>query len=84
MFMVAPSGSTKPATVGGTPISCSAVAMLVGSVALLELVEKAVMTEARAFFQKTSGLMPPRKRTSREMETAACRKRPPALASQCL
>src|SRR2546422_6048294 len=40
MHIVDPSGSTKPAILGGIFNSLSATAMLVGSVALLELVER--------------------------------------------
>src|SRR5438552_438463 len=47
MHIVDPSGSTKPAILGGIFNSLSATAMLVGSVALLELVENAVMMLAR-------------------------------------
>src|SRR5690606_27082088 len=55
MFIVAPSGSTKPAIGGGTPSSPCATAMLVGSVALLELVENAVTMLARLRFQNAMG-----------------------------
>src|SRR5207302_10908863 len=43
MHIVDPSGSTKPAILGGIFNSLSATAMLVGSVALLELVENVTM-----------------------------------------
>ncbi len=47
MFMVAPRGRTKPAIWGEMPRSRSAVSMVVGRVALLELVEKAVTITTR-------------------------------------
>src|SRR2546430_6087088 len=55
MHMVEPRGSTKPAILGGIPSSSSATAMLVGSVALLELVENAVTMLARMRLQNTTG-----------------------------
>src|ERR1043166_5336264 len=63
MHMVEPSGSTKPAIWGGILSSSSATAMLVGSVALLELVENAVMMLARMRPQKTRGESPASART---------------------
>src|SRR5438094_10669417 len=68
MHIVEPSGSTKPAICGGIFSSSSATAMLVGSVALLELVENAVTMLARTRLQKTRGERPPSRRTSTRSE----------------
>src|SRR2546425_11490440 len=69
MHMVEPRGRTKPAIFGGIFSSSSATAMLVGRVALLELVEKAVTMLARIRLQNTRGERPPSKRTNRERLT---------------
>ena len=53
MFMVVPSGSTKPA--GRMPRSSRAEASAAGSVALLELVENAVTSTGRMRRQKSIG-----------------------------
>ena len=47
MFSVAPSGSTNPAVLADTPRFSRVTWMLVGSVALLELVENAVIKIVR-------------------------------------
>ncbi len=66
MHIVEPSGSTNPAILGGIFSSFSATEMLVGNVALLELVENAVARLAVILRQKVSGFRPPRKRTIKE------------------
>src|SRR5437773_693000 len=70
MHIVEPRGSTKPAILGGIFSSSSATAMLVGSVALLELVENAVTMLARMRLQHTRGASPPSARTSSDRLTA--------------
>src|SRR2546429_9582714 len=64
------------AILGGIFNSLSATAMLVGSVALLELVENAVMMLARIRLKNTRGESPPNTRTSAEIETAPCIRSP--------
>src|SRR5207244_13277610 len=59
MHIVDPRGSTKPAILGGIFSSSSATAMLVGSVALLELVGDAVTMRARMRLAQTRGGRPP-------------------------
>src|SRR2546428_6656231 len=76
MHIVDPSGSTKPAILGGIPSCCSATAMFVGSVALLELVENAVTMLARMRLQKTRGESPPNTRTSTDRPTLPWINRP--------
>src|SRR5437867_13339913 len=76
MHIVEPRGRTKPAIVGGIFSSSSATAMLVGRVALLELVEKAVTMLARIRLQNTRGDRPPSKRTNRERLTVPCSSSP--------
>ena len=56
MFIVVPSGSTKPATDGRMPSGARAIASAVGNVALLELVEKAVTSTGRTARQNSPGL----------------------------
>jgi hypothetical protein len=58
MFTVAPSGSTKLATDGRMPRSRSLTSMLVASVALLELVEKAVAMIGMQPRRKATGPRP--------------------------
>src|SRR5579859_6351867 len=67
--MVEPRGSTKPAILGGILSSRSATWMLVGRVALLELVENAVTMLAVILRQNRNGLSPPKNRTRRERLT---------------
>src|SRR6267143_6507482 len=76
MHIVEPRGSTKPAILGGILNSSSATAMLVGRVALLELVEKAVTMLARIRLQNTRGDRPPSTRTNRVRLTAPWSSRP--------
>ena len=68
---VEPSGSTNRAISGGIPSSRSATAMLVGSVAVLELVENAVTMLVPIRPQNTVGLKPPAMRTSAESTIGA-------------
>jgi len=56
MFMVAPSGRTNPAISLGMPKSSMATLMVVGSVALLELVENPVIITGSTFRMKSTGL----------------------------
>ena len=56
--MVLPMGSTNPAMLGGTPSCSCATSRAVGSVALLELVENAVINAARTREKNNSGDMP--------------------------
>ena len=58
MFMVAPSGSTNPATSRGTPNPSSAVRMVVGSVAFELEVLKAVSMSERARRKSSVGRIP--------------------------
>ena len=55
MHMVEPSGSTKPAILGGTPSPSSAAWRAAGRVALLELVEKAVISAERTREKNSRG-----------------------------
>ena len=56
MFIVAPRGSTNPATSRGMASSSWATRSVVGSVALLDDVEKAVSMTTLAFLKNSSGL----------------------------
>ena len=76
MHIVEPSGSTKPAICGGIFSSSSATAMFVGRVALLELVENAVMMLARIRLQNTRGSSPPSSRTRSDRLTVPWISRP--------
>ena len=65
-FMVAPMVSTKRLTFGGRCSSSSATRSAVGSVALLDEVEKAVTMASWMPRKNTRGLMPPSSFTARE------------------
>ena len=84
MHMVEPSGRTNPAILGGIFSSSSATAMLVGSVALLELVENAVTMLAPMRLQKARGERPPNTRTSSDRLTAPWRSSPSNTTSTYL
>ena len=62
MHIVLPIGSTKPAMRCGTPSCSCAMSSAVGSVALLELVENAVISAARMREKNSSGDIPIRNR----------------------
>ena len=65
-FAVEPSVSTKRATERGSFSSSSATRSAVGSVALLDAVENAVIIAARLPLKNATGLMPPRNFTAAE------------------
>jgi hypothetical protein len=67
MHIVLPMGSTKPAMDCGTPMFFSMTARLVGSVALLLLVEKAVTMDVRMRPKNSRGEMPMRDRRMSEL-----------------
>ena len=73
MFMVAPSGSTKPATSRDTPKPLCAVSIVVGSVAFELEVENAVSMSVRARRKNSPGRMPASRRASEPMTTNWCR-----------
>ena len=76
MFMVAPSGTTKPATSFGTPSFSSATRSVVGSVALLDEVEKAVTMTIQASWKNAAGLRPATNFSASGYTTAMKRPRP--------
>ena len=72
MFIVVPSGSTKPATGARTPRSSRAAASAVGRVAALELVEKAVTSTGRISLNVSMGLRRARNRSQIDIVPNRC------------
>ena len=67
MFMVVPSGSTKPATLGLSPRVFLEHSSAAGRVALLELVEKAVTSTPRMSRKNASGLRSVQSRSHKDI-----------------